>query len=177
MKKLGMALGGAIALAFVATPQAYAKKCTSGESAKVASYKIVEGKNLDFAVNESLTGKKGDPKKGLAVMVNRRLGNCIACHKIAAVQKLAKPGDLKAEAKYGFQGDVGPELNGLASRYTEGEIRMLVINPKKIYPDTVMPAFHVNKGFLRPSKNCVGKAVFTPERVEDVVAYLMTLKE
>ena len=176
MRKLGIALGGAIALAFAATPQAYAKKCTNGETSRVASYKIEEGKSLDYAVNQSLTGKKGDPKKGLEAMVNRKQGNCIACHKVSAIQKLAKPGDVKSMAKYGFQGDVGPELDGVASRYTEGELRMIVINVRKIFPDTVMPAFHVNKGFVRPIKNCEGKAIFSPERVEDVVAYLMTLK-
>ncbi len=187
MQRTYLALGAALLSVFAlssmpATAQAkkakpcYSKTLAEEADAKQAKYKISKGKNIDVAINESLTGKPGDPKKGLEWIVNRKLGNCIACHKVEAILKLVKPGDLKSQAKYGFHGEVGPELDGVASRYTEGELRMLIVDPKKVFPDTIMPAFHKDGPFVRIKENCKGKVMLSPSRVEDVVAYLKTLK-
>ncbi len=177
------AISLAVALAFALTTTsafAQAKKkerCKDGESEKVANYTPVKGVNLDWMIKESLTGKDGDPKAGLKWMTHRRLGNCIACHAVTKIQALAKPGDSKSLKAYGFPGEIAPTLDGVADRYTIGELRMLVVDPKKIFPDTIMPAFHKNTGFNRVIGDCKGLAILSPERVEDVVAYLKTLKQ
>ena len=154
-------------------------KCKDGETEKVASYKVSKGENLDVAINASLTGKPGDPKTGVKWMTHRRLGNCIACHEVSALLAKAKPGDLDSLKKYGFHGKIAPTLDGVASRYTEGELRMIVVNAKKAFPDadSIMPTFHENSGFHGVIGDCKGLAILSAERVEDVVAFLKTLKE
>lgn len=180
-------LGVSVAIAFaftagssLALAQAKKKsKCTAGETAKVASYKLSKGENIDFQIKASLTGKAGDAGAGLKMMVNRRLGNCIACHEVGKILAKAKPDDLGSQKKYGFHGKIGPPLDGVADRYTEGELRLIMVSAKKAFPDagTIMPSFHTKDGFNRVHKDCVGLAILTAERVEDVVSYLKTLKE
>jgi len=162
------------------TALAQAKKkdrCKDGESDTVASYTIAKGENLDHAINASLTGSAGDPKAGLKWITHRRLGNCIACHEVSKILELADPSDIGSLKKYGFHGKIAPTLDGVASRYTEGELRMLVVNPKKIFPETIMPGFHVKDGLTRVIADCEGLAILTPERVEDIIAYLKTLTD
>ncbi len=172
---LTLATGSSLALA-----QAKKKsKCKDGEPDKVASYTLSKGENIDFQIKASLTGKTGDAKAGLKMMVHRRLGNCIACHTVTKIMSNAKPDDLDSVRKYGFHGKIGPPLDGVADRYTEGELRLIVVSSKKAFPDanTIMPSFHVKEGFNRVHKDCVNRAILTAERVEDVVAYLKTLKQ
>ncbi len=180
-----MALAVAFALAMVSgTSLGLAqakkkKKCKDGEVEQVASYQLAKGENIEGAINTSLTGKGGDSKTGLKWMVHRRLGNCIACHEVTKILELAKPDDLKSLKTYGFHGKIAPTLDGVADRYTEGELRLIVVSAKKAFPDanTIMPSFHVNEGFNRVIGDCKGLAILSAERVEDVVAYLKTLKE
>ncbi len=115
-------------------------------------------------VDVSLTGKPGDPAKGQAVMVNRQLGNCLACH---AVEKLNKEP---------FHGNVGPSLDGVASRMSEGEIRLRVIDGTKVNAETMMPPFYRVDGLNRVIPRFQGRTILTPEQVEDVVAFLVTIK-
>ena len=153
-------------------------KCKDGQPTVMASYKITKGENLDVQIASSLTGKPGDPKAGLKWMVHRRLGNCIACHAVSKISALGKPEDLNSQKKYSFHGAVGPTLDGVADRYSEGELRLIVVDIKKALPDanSIMPSFHRADGFTRVHKDCVGQVVLSAERVEDVVAYLKTLK-
>jgi len=172
-------IAGALVLALGLTPaEAKKSKCKDGEVTEAAKYSITKGEHIHAAINASLTGNAGDPKKGLKWMTHRRLGNCIACHEVSKILALAKPDNVKSLKAYGFHGKIGPTLDGVADRYTEGELRMIVVDPKKAFPDanTIMPAFHKNDGFTRVHKDCVGYAILSAERVEDVVAYLKTLK-
>ncbi len=113
----------------------------------------------------SLTGKPGDPKEGAKVVVGRRLGNCLSCHEI----------DVLREEE--FHGDVGPPLNGVAGRWDTATLRMIVVNPKRVFgEETVMPAFYRIDGLNRVRPEFVGKPILTARQVEDVVAFLATLK-
>ena len=123
------------------------------------------------AVEGSLTGTPGNVENG-AVLMNKGAGNCVACHQIGALPELA------------FQGEIGPPLDGAASRWTEAELRGIVANAKLMFEDTMMPAFYKTEGFIRPGKAYTGEAadetfgpVLTAQQIEDVVAYLKTLKE
>ena len=117
------------------------------------------------AILAPLTGKPGDPKEGEKVVVERRLGNCLSCHEIDALRR--EP----------FHGDVGPPLNGVARRWDTGTLRMIVVNAKKVFGDeTVMPAFYRVDGLNRVRPEFVGKPILTTQQVEDVVAFLATLK-
>ncbi len=125
---------------------------------ELVAYKVVDGEQIPV----SLTGKPGDPAKGRAVAINRKLGNCLACHKMPIPEQQ-------------FHGEVGPDLAGVAGRFSEGELRLRVVDSKKLVPDTIMPAFYRNSGFHRVMKKFQGKSMLNAEQVEDMVAYLMTL--
>ena len=125
----------------------------------------------DGAISTSLSGVAGDPAAGRVIM-NKGAGNCIACHAVS---------DL---AEFPFHGNVGPELDGVGDRWSEAELRGIVANAKEMFPETIMPSFYRTSDFVRPGNAFTGKAaegeldpLLTAQQVEDVVAYLLTLKE
>ena len=119
---------------------------------------------VDGAVEASLTSVRGDPIAGREVAANRKLGNCLACHTNSDMAELS------------FHGEVGPTLDGVGERWTEAELRGIVTNSKEMFEGTIMPAFYVNEGYNRPLEKFEGKSILTAQQVEDVIAYLKTLK-
>lgn len=125
------------------------------------------------AVEASLSGAPGDAANGKKVMTTAALGNCVACHAIAAMPDVP------------FHGDIGPALDGAASRWSEAQLRGIVANAKMTFDGTFMPAFYKNEGYIRVGNAYTGKApeggtvppILSAQQVEDVVAYLMTLKD
>ena len=110
----------------------------------------------------SLTGAKGDPQRGRAIVANRQVGLCLLCHS----------GPFPEER---FQGNLAPDLKA-AARLTEGEIRLRVVDPARANPKTIMPAYYRTEGLTRVAPSLRGKSILTAEQIEDVVAYLVTLK-
>ncbi len=126
----------------------------------------------DGQVTQSLSGAPGDPVSGREIVGSKKLGNCVACHAV---------GDL---SEVPFQGEIGPMLDGAGDRWSEAELRGIVANAKMMFPETMMPAFYKTEGFIRPGNAYTGKAadetfgpILTAQQIEDVVAYLATLKE
>jgi len=124
------------------------------------------------AISKSLTGKAGDMVAGEKVMTSRRKGNCFACH---VIEKL-KPKAVTNPKKYADMGLIAPPLDGVADRYTKGELRMLIVDAKKAFPDTIMPGFYTIDGLHRVRGKFKGKTVLKPQEIEDVLAFLFTLK-
>jgi sulfur-oxidizing protein SoxX len=119
----------------------------------------------DNAVMASLTGKPGDAAVGRKVFANKKLGNCLACH---------ADKDLSKEL---FHGNVGPTLDGAASRWKPEQLRAILVNSKAVFgPDTVMPGFYSLDVGKHVAKAFVGKTILSAEQVEDIVAYVSTLK-
>lgn len=118
---------------------------------------------INDTLPKSLTGAPGNSDGGKKVFLTRTLGNCLACHQVTS---------LKSEE---FHGEFGPSLDGVAGRYTEAQLRLIVADPKRIFTDTVMPAFFKNDGLSRVRPEFVGKSILTAAQVEDVVAFLKTL--
>ena len=113
----------------------------------------------------TLTDKPGDAKEGAKVVAGRRLGNCLTCHEISV---------LSAEE---FHGDVGPTLDGVAARWGIAALRMIIVNAKMVFGgETVMPAFYRTEGLNRVRPEFAGKPILSAQQVEDVVAFLATLK-
>ena len=126
---------------------------------------------VDGAVEVSLSGTPGDVENG-KVLMNKGAGNCIACHAVDALSDLP------------FHGEVGPPLDGVADRWSEAELRGIVANAKMMFEGTIMPSFYKTEGYVRPGDAYTGKAaqgdlapLLTAQEVEDVVAFLQTLKE
>ena len=119
----------------------------------------------DGAVGATLTAQAGDPAAGRKVFMNRKLGNCLACHANE---------DMSDQS---FHGEVGPALDGVAGRWEAAELRGIVVNSKMMFEGTIMPAFYKDGGFERNLKKFQGKSILNAQQVEDVVAYLLTLKE
>lgn len=110
---------------------------------------------------ESLTGKPGDPASGRKAVIAK--GTCLSCH----IMPIPEEAD---------HGKIGPDLHGVGNRLTEGELRQRIVDPKMVNPDTIMIAFHKTEGLRQVAKKWEGQPVLTAQEVEDVVAYLMTLK-
>lgn len=143
----------------------------SADKAGLVDYEIVdliESKSIP----KSLTGKQGDAKRGEALMVNRKKGNCIACHSLDDFEKKA----VKDPNKYGDMGEVGPPLDGVASRYKEGQLRLLLVNAKKVFPETIMPAFYRIDGLTRVGGEFRNKPILEAQEIEDIVRFLMGLE-
>lgn len=125
-------------------------------------------KIVDGVISASLTGKPGDAATGREVFADRKLGNCLACHQNNDLQNLP------------FHGEVGPEMNGVAERWEAAELRAILVNAKAVFGDqTIMPAFYFNHdetGF-RVADKFKGKTIMSAQDIEDVIAYLQTLKE
>lgn len=119
----------------------------------------------DGAVTASLTGVQGDAGNGRKVFMNRKLGNCLACHANS---------DMNDQS---FHGEVGPVLDGVASRWSEEELRGILVNSKMMFEGTIMPAFYREAGFTRNLKSFEGKTIMSAQQIEDVLAYLLTLNE
>ena len=130
---------------------------TMATGANAHDYTIV-----DDTIPASLTGVPGDPVKGKKLAINRKKGNCLACHQMPIPEQQ-------------FHGEIGPDLTMVGSYLSEAEIRMRIVNPKVINPDTIMPAFH-KVSMNRVLKKFKGKTILGAQDIEDIVAYLMTLK-
>jgi sulfur-oxidizing protein SoxX len=126
----------------------------------------------DGAVEASLPGAPGNADAGFDVFSNKKKGNCIACHNIEARTDLT------------FPGNVGPMLDGVGENRSVAELRGILVNSKMTFEGTVMPAYYKVDGFTRPGDAYTGKApkgaldpLLTAGQIEDVIAFLATLKE
>ena len=112
----------------------------------------------------SLTGQPGDAARGRAIVANRGIGLCLLCHS----------GPIAEER---FQGDLSPSLARAGSRWSEGQLRLRIVDGARLNADTIMPAYYRTSGLQRVARNFDGKTILSAAQVEDVVAYLATLKD
>jgi L-cysteine S-thiosulfotransferase len=116
------------------------------------------------AIPESLTGAKGDPERGRAIVVNRQVGLCLLCHS----------GPFPDER---FQGTLAPDLKGAGSRSSEGQLRLRIVDSSRLNPNTIMPPYYRTEGLALVAASFRGKPVLTAEQIEDVVAFLATMRD
>jgi sulfur-oxidizing protein SoxX len=115
------------------------------------------------SIPRSLTGAPGDPARGRAIVANRQRGLCLLCHS----------GPIPEER---FQGNLAPSLEGAGSRWSEGQLRLRLVDGRAFNPATIMPAYYRVDGLERVAESFRGRPVLEAGEIEDVVAYLATLR-
>ena len=116
------------------------------------------------AIPISLTGVVGNATKGRSIVANRQVGLCLLCHS----------GPIPEER---FQGNLAPSLAGAGSRWSEGQLRLRMTDSRRLNPETIMPAYYRTEGLTQVAKNLQGQPLLNAQQIEDVLAYLMTLKQ
>jgi L-cysteine S-thiosulfotransferase len=116
------------------------------------------------AIPAPLTGTKGDAARGRAIVVNRQVGLCLLCH----------AGPFPEER---LQGNLSPDLRGAGKRWNEGQLRLRIVDASRLNPATIMPAYYRIDRLHRVAAAFRGKPILTAEQIEDVVAYLVTLRD
>lgn len=112
----------------------------------------------------SLPAMAGDAARGGALVADARGSLCLLCHKAPI-----------AEAR--FQGELGPDLAGVGARLNADQLRARLVEPHRFNPDTIMPSYARAEGFARVAANQAGRPILTPAQIDDVVAYLVTLRD
>jgi sulfur-oxidizing protein SoxX len=115
------------------------------------------------AIPDSLTGLPGDAARGRALVIARS-STCILCHS----------GPFPEEK---FQGDLAPDLAGTGSRWSAGQLRLRLVDASSSNPATIMPSFYRLEGLARVGPSWRGKPILSAEQIEDMVAYLTSLRE
>jgi sulfur-oxidizing protein SoxX len=115
------------------------------------------------AIPMSLTGAPGDAARGRVTLLNRQ-STCILCHN----------GPFPEEK---FQGDLAPNLAGSGSRWSEGQLRLRVVDASRLNEATIMPSYYRVDGLTRVGAAWRDKPILSAEQIEDIVAYLVTLRE
>jgi sulfur-oxidizing protein SoxX len=119
---------------------------------------------VDDSIPRSLTGQPGDAARGRAIVANRSAGLCLLCHSSPIAEER-------------FQGDLAPSLAGAGSRWSEGQLRLRIVDGSRLNADTIMPAYYRTQGLYRVARSFEGRTILTAAQVEDVVAYLVTLRD
>jgi sulfur-oxidizing protein SoxX len=116
------------------------------------------------AIPRSLTGAAGDAARGQAIVGDRQVGLCLLCHS----------GPFPNPQ---LQGTLAPNLQGAGARSSVGQLRLRIVDARRINPASIMPAYYRTERLSRVASAFAGKPLLTAEQIEDIVAYLATLKE
>ena len=114
-------------------------------------------------IADSLTGAPGDAARGRALVLARTT-TCILCHS----------GPFPETR---FQGDLAPDLTGVGNRWTISQLRLRMVDASRFNPDTNMPSYYRNDGLVRVGRNFTGKPILSAAEIEDIVAFLATLRD
>lgn len=115
------------------------------------------------AIVAPLTDAPGDPVRGRAIVANRQVGLCLLCH----------AGPIPENR---FQGNLAPNLEGTGSRWNEGQLRLRLVDARRLNPESIMPSYYRTDGLTRVAPALRGQPILAAQQIEDVVAYLQTLR-
>ncbi|WP_043460874.1 sulfur oxidation c-type cytochrome SoxX [Azohydromonas australica] len=149
-----MPLAAAVAGWLAATAAAHAEQPPSG----IAKYRVVGD-----GIPRPLTTVQGDARRGRAITATSAQGNCTICHHLPMPE-------------VPVFGNIGPALDGVGSRLTEAQLRLRIVDARRLNPDGIMPAYYKVHGLHRVAARYVNRPMLQAQEVEDVVAYLMTLR-
>jgi sulfur-oxidizing protein SoxX len=112
----------------------------------------------------ALEGRVGDAVRGRAIATSRSQGLCLLCHS----------GPVPEER---FQGNLAPDLAGAGARWSASQLRLRLVSPQHVNPDSIMPAYYRTEGLLRVGARWQDRPILDAQQIEDVIAWLMTLKD
>jgi len=135
-----------------------AAACATAGAQDLVPY-VVEGDRIA----QPLAGLRGDPQRGRAIVASRQQGLCLLCHAAPIPQER-------------FQGDLAPDLAGVGARYTQAQLRLRIADARRVNPASFMPAFHAPPQAPRVGAAWAAKPILNAQQVEDVVAWLATLR-
>jgi sulfur-oxidizing protein SoxX len=110
-----------------------------------------------------LASAPGDAARGRAIVANRQLGLCLLCHTAPIPEER-------------FQGNLAPDLAGAGARWTESQLRQRLVDARRLNPETIMPPYYRTDGLVRVGSAWQGKTLLNAQQLEDVVAWLVTLR-
>jgi sulfur-oxidizing protein SoxX len=116
------------------------------------------------AIPDSLTGKPGDAARGRTIVADRSVGLCLLCHNAPIPEER-------------FQGNLASDLAGAGTRWSEGQLRLWLVDASRMKPDTIMPPYYRLDRLQRVASIFAGKPILNARQIEDVVAYLASLKQ
>ncbi|HSV53318.1 MAG TPA: sulfur oxidation c-type cytochrome SoxX [Burkholderiaceae bacterium] len=152
--------GGAALFAALAALAALAASAAQAQAViPLAAYQVAGD-----AITEPLTAQAGDAARGRAIVANRQAGLCLLCHS----------GPFPEER---FQGDLAPSLAGAGARWTEGQLRLRIVDSRRLNPQTIMPSYHRIDNLARVGAVWRERPVLTAQQIEDVVAFLRSLRD
>ena len=131
--------------------------CATATTDALSPYRV-EGD----AIRQSIAQAPGDAARGKDVVTGRD-SNCLLCHAVP-------------DSDVRVMGNLGPPLAGVGARFTEGQLRLRIVDSPRLNPGTIMPAYYRVDGLNRVARELRGKPVLTAQQVEDTVAYLLTLR-
>ena len=106
----------------------------------------------------------GDAARGRAIVADRQVGLCLLCHTAPIAEER-------------FQGNLAPSLAGAGARWSEGQLRLRLVDASRLNADTIMPPYYRTGGLQRVARSFSGKTILSAGQIEDVVAYLVSLKD
>ncbi|MDE2617798.1 MAG: sulfur oxidation c-type cytochrome SoxX [Burkholderiales bacterium] len=112
----------------------------------------------------ALEGAVGDATRGRAIVASRQHGLCLLCHS----------GPIPEER---FQGNLAPDLAGAGRRWSAAQLRLRLVDPRQLNPESIMPAYYRSEGLTRVGRAWKGRSILNAQQIEDVVAYLQTLRD
>lgn len=136
-------------------------------AALVMNAVVVVGDGMPAALGAA----PGDAERGRAIVGSREQGMCLLCHN----------GPAAAFPQERTPGNVAGSLAGVGSRYSTAQLRLRVANARALNAGSVMPVYFRSEGdtpdpAARIPAAWQGRHLLTAQQLEDVVAFLQTLK-
>lgn len=152
------------------------ESCQQEVLKKAVTFELSQGTNIQYAISQQLYTGQTSPIRGLKAFVDPEQGNCLACHKSTKIENKIDPKNTQTLHKYGFQGNIGSSLDGVASRYSIAELRLILVDSRTLFPNTIMPSYYKTEAQQDVVPECQGQTILSAQQIEDILAFMSTLK-
>lgn len=145
-------------------PRSWSRTLARGLSPVLLAFASHASAQVDGIPNPLPGATAGNAQRGRAIVADRHVGLCLLCHTAPIPEER-------------FQGDLAPNLAGAGARWTVPQLRLRIADSSRLDPATIMPSYYRTEGLQRVAPGYAGKTILSAQQIEDVVAYLSTLKD